>query len=125
MKSGDVANLLLIVVFVVFAYVVLIHPARKRARAVTALQEALSAGDRIMLTSGIFGRVVNIDGDSVHVEVAPGVVLTAHRGAVGKIVTDIPAETAAASNDDHTPKTETVTEAQDGHDDNNSGRGTI
>jgi len=124
-KSGDVANLLLIVVFVVFAYVVLIRPARKRARAVTALQEALSAGDRIMLTSGIFGRVVNIDGDSVHVEVAPGVVLTAHRGAVGKIVTDIPAETAAASNDDHTPKTETVTEAQDGHDDNNSGRGTI
>ncbi len=125
MKPDDVANLLPIVVLVVLAYVLLIRPARKRARDAATLQEALSAGDQIMLTSGIFGRVVNIDGESVHVEIAPGVVLTAHRGAVGKIVADIPADTAAASNDDHTPKTETVTEAQDGHDDNNSTRGTI
>lgn len=124
MKSGDVANVLLIVVFIVFAYVVLIRPARKRARAVAALQEALSSGDHIMLTSGIFGRVVDIDGENVNVEVAPGVVLTAHRGAVGKIVTDTPPDLAADSIDDHPADPESATEAQDGRG-NNSNRGTI
>jgi len=114
-NSDDVAGLLPIVVLVVLAYFLLIRPARKRARDVAALQKALSAGDQIMLTSGIFATVVTVDGEKVRVEVAPGVVVSAHRGAVGKIVNDIPADPAA---DDP--------ESQDGHDhDNDSNRGTI
>lgn len=105
MNSDDVAGLLPIVVIVVLAYFLLIRPARKRARDVAALQKALSAGDEIMLTSGIFGTVVTVEGESVQVELAPGVVVGAHRGAVGKIITDIPADTVpdglASDNDDN------------------------
>lgn len=86
-----VAQLLPILVLVVFAYLLLIRPARKRAQQATALQAALSTGDEVMLTSGIFGRVESlVDDATVTVEISPGVVLRVHRGAIGKIVDDAP-----------------------------------
>ncbi len=86
-----VAQLLPILLLVVFAYLLLIRPARKRAAEATALQAALSTGDEVMLTSGIFGRVESlVDDATVAVEISPGVVLRVHRGAIGKIVDDSP-----------------------------------
>ncbi len=95
-----VVNLLPIVVLLVFAYLLFIRPARRRAQQVNELQAALSPGDEIMLTSGIFGRVQAVDGEKVLVEVAPDVVVTIHRGAVGKIVHDVPAEPGGSSQTD-------------------------
>jgi len=43
-----------------------------------------------MLTSGIFGTVVSIDDERIEVDVAEGVVLTVHRGAIGKVVGPVP-----------------------------------
>ncbi len=124
MKSDDVAGLLPLVVLVVLAYFLLIRPTRRRARETAALQAALSSGDRIMLTSGIFGSVVAIDGESVHVEVAPGVVLTAHRGAVGKIVTENPDASGPLADDDSTSDASTGEDPRDGHD-GESNRGAV
>ena len=90
MKSDDLTSLLTVAAVLVLAYLLLIRPARKRAREVSAMQTALSPGDEIMLTSGIFGRVTDIADEKLSVEIAPGVVVTAHRGAVGKIVRDQP-----------------------------------
>ena len=90
MKSDDLASLLTVAVVLVFAYLLLIRPARRRAREVTTMQNALSVGDDIMLTSGIFGRVTGIVDEKVTVEIAPGVVVSAHRGAIGKILRDVP-----------------------------------
>lgn len=87
-------QLLPLVVLVAIAYLLFIRPARKRAREVQTLQAALSAGDEIMLTSGIFARVVSIEELKVQVEVAPGVVVTVHRGAVEKLLHDEPAPAA-------------------------------
>jgi preprotein translocase subunit YajC len=39
-----------------------------------------------MLTSGIFGRVAGLDDDTVDLEVAPGVAITALRPAVARVV---------------------------------------
>ncbi len=91
MSSNDWLQLLPIAVLLVFIYLLFIRPARKRAQEAASLQEALSVGDEIMLTSGIFGHVTDVVDDKVSLEVAPGVVLTAHRGAVAKIVHDEPA----------------------------------
>ncbi len=92
MNSDDVAGLLPLVILVVIAYLLLIRPARKRARDVAAVQQALSPGDEVMLNSGIFATVVAVDAESIDLEVSPGVVVKAHRAAVGRIITDVPAE---------------------------------
>lgn len=67
-------------------YFMMIRPARKRAREQLQLQESLSPGDAVMLTSGIFGTVVLVGDERVQVEVAPGAVISVHPGALGKRV---------------------------------------
>jgi preprotein translocase subunit YajC len=93
-SSETLSSLVPIVLIVAAAYLLLIRPARKRAQDVNALQRSLTVGADVMLTSGIFGSVVRIDDDQIQVEVAPGVVLTVHRGAIAKVVNEV------ASNDD-------------------------
>lgn len=50
------------------------------------MQSALSVGDEVMLTSGVYGTLVELTEDRVHVEIAPGVVIHVARGAVGSVV---------------------------------------
>lgn len=92
-----VGGFLPILLLLVFAYLLIVRPARKRTQETAALQAALSKGDAIMLTSGIFGRVDEIvpdddlstGGGKVKVELSPGVVVTVHRGAIAKIIADV------------------------------------
>ncbi len=96
MSPDAITQLLPLLLLVVLLYVLVIRPARRKARQVSSLQAALKVGDDIMLTSGIFGSVAGLDDDRVHVSVADGVVLTVHRGAVGEIARD----PAGAADDD-------------------------
>jgi preprotein translocase subunit YajC len=82
------AQLLPVVVILILAYLLMVRLPRKRAREVARLQAALSVGDQVMLTSGIFARVRAIVDEKVDVEIAPDVVVTVHQGAIGQIVRD-------------------------------------
>jgi preprotein translocase subunit YajC len=81
-------QLLPVLVILILAYLLMVRLPRKRARQVAQLQAALSVGDQVMLTSGIFARVQAIVDEKVDVEIAPGVVVTVHQGAIGQIVRD-------------------------------------
>lgn len=90
----EFASLLpLVAIFLIF-WLLVIRPARKRQQVTRELQAGLKAGDRVMLTSGIFGTLTGAADDQVTVEIAPGVVVTCARGAVAAI-----AETASAPAD--------------------------
>ena len=43
-----------------------------------------------MLASGLFGTVVDIQDEVVHVELTPGTVVRVHRGAITQIIKDPP-----------------------------------
>jgi preprotein translocase subunit YajC len=86
-------SLIPLVLLLVFAYFVLIRPARRRANEIQSVQSALSAGDEVMLASGIYGTVLEVGDERLTLEVAPGVVLSVARAAVARIVRDIPADT--------------------------------
>ena len=47
----------------------------------------MAVGQTVMTTAGLYGEVVEIDGDQMVLEVAPGVRLRWNRAAVGKIMT--------------------------------------
>jgi preprotein translocase subunit YajC len=74
------------VLLVIVGYLLLIRPARRRAQAAAALQAAISPGNEVMLSSGLFGTVVDIQDEVARVELSPGVVVRVHRGAVTKII---------------------------------------
>jgi preprotein translocase subunit YajC len=86
-------------VVIVLAFVLLIVlPARQRKSMQAkqqALQESLTVGTPIMMTSGMYGTVAGLGEGTVDVQVAPGVVITFVRAAVmeirGATATDGPA----------------------------------
>ncbi len=86
MNAEQVAGLLPLLLIVAVFWFLVMRPARRRQQDAARLQRNLAVGDRIMLTSGIFGSVRAIGDESLEVDAAPGVVLSVHRQAVAKIV---------------------------------------
>ncbi|MDQ4084681.1 MAG: preprotein translocase subunit YajC [Actinomycetota bacterium] len=73
----------LVLIFALFWFLIL-RPARNKQRAVASLRSSLAVGDTVLLGSGIFGRIeqLDADGQDLRLEIAPGVVVRAHRDAV-------------------------------------------
>lgn len=87
-------------------YLLLIRPQRTRMRALARVQATLAPGSEVVLTSGIYGTVVNVEQDSLHLEIAPGVHVKVVRGAVARVLDDGPdadASGLAADADDEAP----------------------
>ena len=49
-------------------YFLLIRPQQKRAKQHKAMLEALKKGDQVLTTGGLVGRVVDIDGDILSID---------------------------------------------------------
>ncbi|GAB3116797.1 preprotein translocase subunit YajC [Janibacter alkaliphilus] len=69
----------------------LLWSTRRRQRAMEEFSAGLEAGERVVLTSGIYGTVLELGETTVQLEVAPGTVLTVDRRAVGVRAGDLPA----------------------------------
>ncbi|AGB23056.1 protein translocase subunit yajC [Mycobacterium sp. JS623] len=63
---------------------------KKAMQATIDLHESLAIGDRVHTTSGLEGTITGITDDSVHLQIAPGVVTTWMKLAVrDRIVDDV------------------------------------
>jgi preprotein translocase subunit YajC len=74
------------------AWVLLIIPRQRQVRAHADLVRSLEVGDEIVTGGGIFGTIVELDGEVARIEVAPGVVLRLARAAVLRRRSDVVAE---------------------------------
>jgi len=88
-----------IVLIILVFWLLAIRPARKRQQEAQRVQNSLAIGERVMLTSGIFGRVSALDDETLDLEVAPGVVITTLRPAVARVVEPTTASTADGAAD--------------------------
>lgn len=102
-----VSSLIPFVVIIIAFWFLLIRPQQKRARQTREMQNALSVGDKVMLTSGIYGDVAGITDDYVLVRIAEGVEVRAIRNAIGQVLPD---ETADGGPDDPDAATEPADE---------------
>lgn len=83
-----VGNLLLIALMGVVFYFLIIRPQRARQAAQQRLISSLGPGDRIVTIGGFHATVVELDEDTLRVELAPGTVATIARAAVGRRLVD-------------------------------------
>jgi preprotein translocase subunit YajC len=81
-----IVSLLPLVAIALLFWLLIIRPASKRQKDQARMQSAVTVGEQVMLTSGIFGTVTDMDDDKLSLEIAPGVVVRVARGAVGSIV---------------------------------------
>jgi preprotein translocase subunit YajC len=82
---------LTLVGFALILWLLLIRPQARRQRELRHMQSTLEVGDEVLLTSGVFATVRDLEEDVAHVEIADGVTIKVARGAVGQLV---PAEVA-------------------------------
>ncbi|WP_433733579.1 preprotein translocase subunit YajC [Nocardia sp. CA-129566] len=69
---------------------------KREAEKVTTMQESLKVGDQVTTTSGLYGTVVDIDDDTVDLEIAEDVITTWLRQAIRDVrTTDETGETVA------------------------------
>lgn len=71
-------------ILVVAFFFLIVLPQRRRAQAHQAMQQSLRQGDDVMTTAGIHGRIVSLADETLELEIAPDVVITLARGAVGR-----------------------------------------
>jgi preprotein translocase subunit YajC len=88
-------QLLILAVFVVFAVWVLSR-GRRQQRETQLTQSRVRVGTEVMMTSGLYGRVVEVADDAtIRVETSPGIVTRWDRRAVARIISS-PEEVAEA-----------------------------
>jgi preprotein translocase subunit YajC len=77
-----VGYLIVLVVLFALMWLLLIRPQRRRAAEQAEMQNHLRAGEEILTAGGIHGTIKAIEGDIVHVEIAPGTLVRVDRRAV-------------------------------------------
>lgn len=81
-EGSPTASLLLLVLPLVLIGFML-WSARRRQRTMAEFTASLQVGDEVFTTSGILGRIVELDDERARLEVATGTVLTMDRRAIG------------------------------------------
>jgi preprotein translocase subunit YajC len=81
--------LIVLAVTFVLLWVLFILPQQRRVRAHQALVASLGPGDRVILSAGIYGRIVDLGPEDLSLEIAPGVEIRVARQAVLRVVEDV------------------------------------
>src|SRR5262249_18335735 len=80
------STLILILIVVVAFYLLMIRPQQRRRQQAQQKQNTVQPGARVRTTAGMYATVVDVDGDDVILEVAPGVEVRYMRRAVMDVV---------------------------------------
>jgi preprotein translocase subunit YajC len=78
--------LIVIVVLLALFWIILVRPQRRRTQEQTDLIESLEEGDEIVSAGGLYGVIREIEGETLHVEIADGLVVRMARNAVVGLV---------------------------------------
>jgi len=81
-NSGAGPQLVLFGLLFAVLYFLLIRPQRRRAQQQAALQRSLELGDEVVTFAGFIGTIRRFDGDTLTLELAPGVDVRVLRGAI-------------------------------------------
>jgi len=79
--------IMMIIVMGIF-YVMLILPQQRQRKKTQAMLAALKNGDKVVTSSGIYGTVSGIDGDTVILKIADQVKIRILRSAIAQIEAD-------------------------------------
>ncbi|MCX7123978.1 MAG: preprotein translocase subunit YajC [Gammaproteobacteria bacterium] len=85
-SPSSLPSLAMLVVFVLIFYFLLIRPQMKRAKEQRQVMSSLEKGDEVITSSGLYGKIINVDSSIVEVEVADKVILKMQKQAIVSLV---------------------------------------
>ena len=80
------AQMLIFILIFAGMWLLLIAPNRKRQKQQQAMLQALKSGDHVLLNSGIFAKILKLDGHRLLVEISKGVHVEILRSSVVRLV---------------------------------------
>ncbi len=83
---SSLPSLAMLVVFVLVFYFLLIRPQMKRSKEQRQVMSSLEKGDEVITSSGLYGKIVNVDSTMVELEIADKVVVKIQKQAVLSLV---------------------------------------
>lgn len=84
--GGNWTFFIIIIVIGVLFYFMLIRPQQKRQKQHREMVSNLSAGDEVVTSGGVLGRVTQVTEQYIGVEVAKGVEIRVQKNAVGAVL---------------------------------------
>lgn len=81
-QNGGGSMLIWMIVFFVLIWLLMFRPQQKKAKEERKFRDELKSGDRVVLSSGIYGKVQGVSDTTVEVEVTNGVVLTVEKSMI-------------------------------------------
>ena len=103
----DLAGFLPFVLIALVFWFLIVRPQRRRQQELASTQSSLAVGTEVMLGSGLYGTVVSVEDDTLHLELAPGTTVKVARQAVVRVLDpktaspDDPTEGPADSDEQH------------------------
>jgi preprotein translocase subunit YajC len=85
-SGGGFAPLLMMVVFIVIFYFLLIRPQQRKAKEHQAMVSKIAAGDEVVTSGGILGRVIEVGDVFITLEIAEGVRIKVQKFQVGALM---------------------------------------
>ena len=82
---NDIAALIPLVAILALFWFMVVRPQQRRQKEVVRLQESIQVGQRVMMSSGIFGTVVSLTDDRAQLEITNGTVIEIARAAIAKV----------------------------------------
>ncbi|HFA49382.1 MAG TPA: preprotein translocase subunit YajC [Bacteroidetes bacterium] len=99
LQSDAIKQMLpLLLIFIVFWFFIL-RPQMKKQKQQTKFADSLARGQEVVTSSGIIGKIVRIDGEIVHLEIANKTVIRITKGAISRELT----EAVAKNKTDNSP----------------------
>ncbi len=92
-------NLLPLILIFGVMWLVILLPQQRRAKNHRAMLAALSVGDQVLLSSGIYGEVTDFDGPTLFVEVADGVEIKVTKESVTERIDSYDGDAADTQDD--------------------------
>ena len=105
------STLILILIVVVAFYFLMIRPQQRRKQQAAQKSNNVEPGARVRTTAGMYATVVDVDGDDVILEVAPGVEVRYMKRAIMEVVS--PGEPVDETEMDADDEAEAEAEAED------------
>lgn len=83
---NDLAAILPLVAILALFWFMVLRPQQRRQREAAALQNSIEVGQRVMMSSGIYGTVRAVTDDTARLEIAPGTEVEIARAAIARVV---------------------------------------
>jgi preprotein translocase subunit YajC len=84
--GGGIMPIVMMVVFIAIFYFLLIRPQQKKAKDHQAMVTKLAAGDEVVTTGGILGKIVEVSDSFVTLEIAPNVQVKVQKFQVSSLM---------------------------------------